>query len=76
VICPDCGKLRHPGRPCADSAFVPCPSCGGAGSVEIDYEVGGYSPDRWMEIRTRLVECDECGGSGEVAADPWEENDA
>lgn len=40
--------------------------------MEIDYEVGGYSPDRWMEIRTKVVECDECGGSGEVGADPWD----
>ena len=67
MICPDCNPLRHPGKPCSKSALAPCPSCDGAGSVEIEYEVGGYTPDRWMEIRTKLVECEHCGGWGEVA---------
>ena len=43
-----------------------CPDCEGAGRVEKEYEVGGYKPDRWMEVRVRIVECESCGGWGEV----------
>lgn len=43
-----------------------CPECLGEGSVEEEYTVGGYTPDRWVEIRVRMVECDECCGIGEV----------
>ena len=43
-----------------------CPMCLGDGRVEQEYTVGGYTPDRWMEIRVRMVECEKCGGWGEV----------
>tara|TARA_R100000234_G_scaffold114823_1_gene90285 strand:- start:811 stop:948 length:138 start_codon:yes stop_codon:yes gene_type:complete len=36
----------------------------GVGRVEEEYEVGGYSPDRWMEIRVQEVECPRCRGWG------------
>lgn len=51
---------------------VQCPECLGVGSVEEEYEVGGYSPDRWMEIRVRDVECWRCNGRGEVCDDQFE----
>lgn len=41
-----------------------------------EYEAGGYSPDRWMEIRARHQECEACSGWGEVAVDPWGDDDA
>ena len=43
-----------------------CPECDGEGEVEVEYTVGGYTPDRWVEIRTRWQECEVCGGWGEV----------
>ena len=46
--------------------MIKCPECMGVGRVEEEYEVGGYSPDRWMEIRVQEVECPCCGGWGEV----------
>ena len=65
MICPDCNQLKHEG----ECASLRCPDCGGAGRVEEEYEVGGYSPDRWMEIRTRMVECERCSGWGELEED-------
>ncbi len=44
-----------------------CPECFGEGQREEEYEVGGYTPDRWMEIKVRWVECEACRGRGEVA---------
>jgi len=67
MMCPDCDRLRHPG-PCQ---WRECPECEGEGETLWEYEVGGYTPDRWVEIRTRRQECERCGGSGEVAVDPW-----
>jgi len=67
MMCPDCDRLRHPG-PCQ---WRECPECEGEGETLWEYEAGGYSPDRWVEIRTRRQECERCGGSGEVAVDPW-----
>lgn len=46
--------------------MIKCPECLGVGRVEEEYEVGGYSPDRWMEVRVQEVECPRCGGWGEV----------
>ena len=43
-----------------------CYVCGGTGQIKVEYTTGGYSPDRWVEIRTRWKTCEECGGSGEV----------
>tara|TARA_R110002012_G_scaffold184821_1_gene351332 strand:- start:687 stop:845 length:159 start_codon:yes stop_codon:yes gene_type:complete len=43
-----------------------CPECDGEGEVEVEYTVGGYTPDRYVEIRTRWQECEVCGGWGEV----------
>ena len=43
-----------------------CPMCLGDGRVEQEYTVGGYTPDRWMEIRVKMVECEKCGGWGEI----------
>jgi len=67
MMCPDCDRLRHPG-PCQ---WRECPECEGEGETLWEYEAGGYTPDRWVEIRTRRQECERCGGSGEVAVDPW-----
>jgi DnaJ-class molecular chaperone len=50
---------------------VRCPDCEGLGRLQEEYETGGYSPDRWMEIRVRMVECERCDGRGEIEADPW-----
>ena len=36
----------------------------GGGRVEEEYEVGGYTPDRWMEVRVQEVECPRCRGWG------------
>lgn len=44
-----------------------CHECDGQGELEREYTTGGYSPDRWLEIRTRVIECEACGGSGEVS---------
>lgn len=68
MICPDCNHLKHPGRPCQ---WRECQACGGTGKVTTEYETGGYSPDRWVEVRERHQECERCGGWGEVAVDPW-----
>lgn len=46
-----------------------CKECNGDGWVDYEYEVGGFHPDRWMEIRVRRVVCEECGGFGEVEAE-------
>ena len=46
-----------------------CEECAGDGWVDFEYEVGGYSPDRWMELRTRRVVCERCGGYGQVEAE-------
>jgi hypothetical protein len=46
--------------------MIKCPECLGVGRVEDEYEVGGYTPDRWMEVRVQEVECPRCGGWGEV----------
>jgi len=73
MMCPDCDHLKHPGRPCQ---WRECPACEGEGQVLWEYEVGGYSPDRWVEIHERHQECEACGGWGEVAVDPWEDDDA
>jgi DnaJ-class molecular chaperone len=43
-----------------------CPECDGQGKVEVEYTVGGYTPDRYVEIRVRWQECEACGGWGEV----------
>lgn len=43
-----------------------CPMCLGDGRVEQEYTVGGYTPDRWMEIRVKMVECEKCRGWGEI----------
>ena len=64
MICVDCGELRHPGRDCM---VKECPECFGEGQREEEYEVGGYTPDRWMELKVRWVECEACRGRGEVA---------
>ena len=69
MMCPDCDRLRHPG-PCQ---WRECPECEGEGETLWEYEAGGYTPDRWVEIRTRRQECERCGGSGEVAVDPWDD---
>ena len=45
-----------------------CHECDGQGEVEVEYTVGGYSPDRWLEIRTRLIECPTCNGWGAPVA--------
>jgi len=42
-----------------------CPECGGDGWIEEEYQAGGYTPDRWVEIRVRQVECWRCEGTGE-----------
>ena len=69
MMCPDCERLRHQG-PCQ---WRECPECEGEGETIWEYEAGGYTPDRWVEIRTRRQECERCGGSGEVAVDPWDD---
>ena len=43
-----------------------CLECSGDGWVDLEYEVGGYTPDRWMEVRVRRVECENCDGLGEL----------
>jgi uncharacterized protein YbaR (Trm112 family) len=48
-------------------SIIVCPECNGDGWVEDEYSVGGYTPDRWMEIRAQKVECEVCGGWGEVS---------
>ena len=50
-----------------------CPMCLGDGRVEQEYTVGGYTPDRWMEIRVKMVECEKCCGWGEIEneEDTW-----
>ncbi len=50
--------------------MIVCPECNGDGWVEDEYSVGGYTPDRWMEIRAQKVECEVCGGWGEVSSSP------
>ena len=67
MICPDCGLLRHPGSDC--NRTKRCPDCDGDGEVEEEFTVGGYTPDRWVEIRVQMVECEKCGGWGEVEDD-------
>jgi hypothetical protein len=41
-----------------------CPDCDGSGEVEVEYAVGGYTRNRWVEIRTRVIECPTCAGWG------------
>jgi len=65
MICPDCDQLRHPGQPCATARTITCPECDG-GWIEHEYEVGGYSPDRWMEIRTKMIPCERCDGTSQI----------
>ena len=48
--------------------MIVCSECNGDGWVENEYSVGGYTPDRWMEIRAQEVECEVCGGWGEVSS--------
>tara|TARA_Y100000593_G_scaffold67692_1_gene124446 strand:- start:262 stop:420 length:159 start_codon:yes stop_codon:yes gene_type:complete len=49
--------------------MIECPKCLGVGRVEEEYEVGGYSPDRWMEIRVQDVECPRCRGWGALLSE-------
>jgi DnaJ-class molecular chaperone len=42
-----------------------CSECDGLGEIEVEYMVGGYTPDRYLEIRMRLIECPTCNGWGE-----------
>ena len=46
--------------------MIECPECFGKGRVEEEYQVGGYTPDRWTDIRERNIECPRCSGWGEV----------
>ena len=46
-----------------------CHECDGIGEVEVEYTTGGYSPDRWQEIRTRTIECPTCNGWGAPVAE-------
>ena len=48
---------------------IECPDCGGIGRVEDEYQVGGYGPDPWVEVRVKWVECETCGGWGEIKSD-------
>jgi hypothetical protein len=50
--------------------MIVCPECNGNGWMEDEYFVGGYAPDRWMEIRTQRVECEVCRGWGEIKPIP------
>jgi hypothetical protein len=50
--------------------MIVCPECNGNGWTEDEYFVGGYAPDRWMEIRTQRVECEVCRGWGEIKPIP------
>ena len=72
MICPACTELQHEG----ECKAVLCPDCKGTGKVDEEYEVGGYTPDRWVEIRTRLVECELCDGWGEIPAEKLGDDDA
>lgn len=71
MICPDCHQLRHPGTECR---WRECEACKGTGVVTEEYQVGGYSPDRWVEVRERQVQCDACDGLGDVSVDPWDDD--
>jgi DnaJ-class molecular chaperone len=50
-----------------------CTHCDGTGVVEVQYYVGGYQQDRWMEIRTSTEDCADCHGWGQVVDDEDEE---
>jgi len=41
-----------------------CEECFGDGRINIEVDVGGYYPDRWVGIDMKNIECPKCEGTG------------